>query len=203
MQRSTAVNTQNLCGFLKLLLTGLGIIHVFVIIVVFVLVAAAGRSVRLPLLVLAATFSLTGALRAGSSATSLGFLLVVPLVLGLLQLDEPLDLLAALEVMALGAVDLAVLFVGVVPLVGDRHSLVVGASGNLLAGATSLGFLGGTFIAGLLNNQHFLVFLLPNVPPPVFPCRGGILTVRFSRSSILSGEFAPFLSTCTLVGQGI
>src|SRR3954466_14747529 len=187
MQRSTAVNTQNLCGFLKLLLTGLGIIHVFIVVVVFVLVAAAGRSVCLPLFVLAATSSLAGALCVGSSATTLGSLLVAPLVLGLLQLDEPLDLLAALEVMALGAVDLAVLFVVVVPLVGDRHSLAVGASGYLLAGATSLGLLGGAFIAGLLDNQYFLALLLPVAPSPVLPCRGGILTVRFSCSSVLSG----------------
>src|SRR3954464_15764051 len=200
MQRGTAVNTQNLCGFLKLLLTGLGIIHVFVVVVVFVLVAAAGRAVCLPLLVLSAAFSLAGALRAGSSATSLGSILVAPLVLGLLQLDEPLDLLATLVVVALGAVDLAVLLVGAVPLVGDRHSLAVGASGNLLAGATGLGFLGGAFIAGLLDNQPFLVLLLLVVSPPVFPCRGGILTVRFSCSSVLSGEFPPFLSACTLVG---
>src|SRR3954465_3925557 len=61
MQRRTAANTQNLCGFLKLLLTGLGIIHVFFVVVVFVLVAAAGRSVCLPLLVLAAPPSLAGA----------------------------------------------------------------------------------------------------------------------------------------------
>src|SRR3954471_21763250 len=203
MQRSTTVNAQYLCGFLKLLLTGLDIIHVFVVIVVFVLVAAAGRSVCLSLLVLAAASSLVGALRVGSSATSLGFLLVAPLVLGLLQQDEPLDLLAALEVMALGAVDLAVLLVGAVPLVGDRHGLAVGASGNLLARATSLGLLGGAFIAGLLNNQYFLALLLPVAPPPTLPCRGGIFTVRFSCSSVLSGEFPPFLSTCTLVGQGI
>src|SRR3954464_9568500 len=203
MQRSTAVNAQDLCGFLKLLLTGLDIIHVFVVIVVFVLVAAAGRSVCFALLALAGASSLAGALRAGSPATSLGFLLVAPLVLGLLQLDEPLDLLVALEVMALGAVDLAVLFVGAVPLVGDRHRLAVGASGNLLAGASNLGFLGGAFIAGLLNNQYFLALLLPVAPPPVLPCRGGILTIRLSCSSVLSGEFPPFLSTCTLVGQGI
>src|SRR3954466_15368000 len=130
MQRSTAIYTQDLCGFLKLLLTGLDIIHVFVFVVVFVLVATAGRSVCLPLLVLVAASSLAGALRAGSSATSPGFLLVASLVLGLLQLNEPLDLIAALEVMALGVVDLAVLFVGAVLLVGDRHSLAVGASGN-------------------------------------------------------------------------
>src|SRR3954468_24913320 len=118
MQRSTAVNAQDLCGFLKLLLTGLVIIHVFVIVVIFILVAAAGRPVSLPLLGLAAASSPAGALRTGSSSTCLGFLLVASLVLGLLQLDKLLDLLAVLEVMALGAVDLAVLFVGAVLLVG-------------------------------------------------------------------------------------
>src|SRR3954468_14185449 len=93
-----------------------------------------------------------GALRTGSSSTSLGLLLVASLVFGLLQLNELLDLLAALEVMAFGAVDLAVLLVGVVLLVGGRHSLAVGACGNLLAGATSLCYLGATFVAGLLDN---------------------------------------------------
>src|SRR3954471_20927254 len=152
MQRSTTINAQDLCGFLELLLTGLIVIHVFVVVVIFILVAAAGRSVSLPLLGLAAASSPSGALYAGSSSTSLGFLLVASFILGLLQLDKLLDLLAALEVMALGAVDLAVLIVGAVLLVGDRHSLAVGACGNLLAGATSLGLLGVTFVAGLLNN---------------------------------------------------
>ena len=147
MQRSTAVNAQDLCGFLKFLLVGLVIIHVFVVVVVLILVAAAGRSVSLPLLGLAAASSSAGAFLAGSSSTFLGLLLVAPLVLSFLLLDKLLDLLAALEVMALGAVDLAILLVGVILLVGDRHSLVVGACGNLLAGATSFGLL-----AGLLND---------------------------------------------------
>src|SRR3954469_448061 len=116
MQRSTAVNAQDLCGLLKLRLSGLVIIHVFVV-VVFIFVAAAGRSVSLPLIGLAAASSPAGALRTGFSSTFLGFLLVASLILGLLQLDKLLGLLAALEVMALGAVDLAVLFVGVVLLV--------------------------------------------------------------------------------------
>ena len=144
MQRSTAVNAQDLCGFLELLLTGLDIIHVFVVIVIFILVAAAGRSVSLPLLGLAAVSSPAGALLARFSSASLGPLLVSSLVLSLLLLDKLLDLLAALEVMALGAVDLAVLLVGVVLLVGDRCSL--------LAGGTSFGFLGATSVAGLLND---------------------------------------------------
>src|SRR4051812_11996461 len=153
MQRSTAVNTQNFCGFLELLLAGLGVIHVFVVVVIFILVTAAGRSVAFPLLgVAAASPPPAGALRTGSSSTSLGLLLVASLVFGLLQLNELLDLLAALEVMAFGAVDLAVLFVGVVLLVSGRHSLAVGACGNLLAGATSLCCLGATLVAGLLDN---------------------------------------------------
>ena len=100
----------------------------------------------MPLLGLAAASSPAGALLAGFSNASLGPLLVASLVLSLLLMDKLFDLLAALEVMALGAVDLAVL------LVGDCHSLAVGACGNLLAGATNFGFLGATFIAGLLND---------------------------------------------------
>src|SRR3954469_570723 len=203
MQRGTAVNTQNLCSFLKLLLTVLGLIHVFVVVIVFVFVAASRRSICLPLLVLAAALPLAGTLCAGSPAACLGSLLVAPLVLGLLQLDEPLDLLATLEVVALGAVDLAVLLVGTVPLVGNRHCLAVGASGNLLAGATSLGFLGGAFAAGLLDNKYLLVLLLFAVPPPAFPCRGGAFTVGFSISDTFSGEFPPLFSARALVGQSI
>src|SRR3954468_18833046 len=102
MQRSTAVNAQNFFGFLELLLAGLGVIHVFVIVVIFVLVAATGRSVALPLLGVAAASPPAGALRTGSSSTSLGLLVVASLVFGLLQLNELLDLLAALEIMAFG-----------------------------------------------------------------------------------------------------
>lgn len=147
MERSTAVNAQDLRGFLELLLIGLIIIHIFIVVVIFVLVAAAGRSISLPLLGLAAASPSAGTLLAGSSSTFLGFLLVAPLVFSLLLFHKLLDLLAALEVMALGAVDLAALLVGAVLLVGDRHSLAVVA-----ARATSLGFLGATSVAGLLND---------------------------------------------------
>src|SRR3954470_13975848 len=130
MQRSTTVNAQNFCGFLQLLLAGLGVIHVFVVVVIFILVVAAGRSVALPLLGIAAASPPAGVLRTGSSSTSLGLLLVASLVFGLLQLNELLDLLSTLEVLAFGAVNLAVLLVGPVLLVGGRHSLAVGACGN-------------------------------------------------------------------------
>ena len=147
MQRSTTVNAKDLCGFLKLLVVGFIVIYVLVAVFVFILVAATGRSVSLPLLGLAAASSSAGAFLTGSSSTFLALLLVAPLVFSLLLLDKLLDLLAALEVMALGAVDLAILLVGAVLLVGDRH-----LRGNLLAGVTSFGFLGATTVAGLLNN---------------------------------------------------
>ena len=143
MQRSTAVNAQDLCGFLELLLTGLDIIHVFVIVVIFILVAAARRSVSLSLLGLAAASSSAGTFLAGSPSTFLGLLLVAPLVFSFLQLYELLNLLASLEIVALGAVDLAVLLAGAVLLVGGHHSL---------AGVTSFGLLGATSVVGLLDN---------------------------------------------------
>ena len=147
MQRSTTVNTQDLCGFLELLLISLLIIHVFIVVVIFILVAAARRSISLPLLGLAAASSSAGTFLAGSPSTFLGLLLVMPLVFSFLLLNKLLDFLTVLEIMALGAVDLAILLVGAVLLVGDRH-----LRGNLLAGVTSFGFLGATTIAGLLNN---------------------------------------------------
>ena len=143
MQRSTAVNAQDLCGFLELLLISLLIVHVFIVVVIFILVAAARRSVSLPLLGLAAVSSSAGTFLAGSSRTFLGILLVAALVLSFLQFYELLNVLAGLEVMALGAVDLAILLAGAVLLVGGHHGL---------AGVTSFGLLGATSVAGLLDD---------------------------------------------------
>ena len=142
MQRSTAVNAQDLCGFLELLLIGFVLIHIFIIVVIFILVAAAGRSVSLPLLGLAAASSSAWAFLAGSSSTFLGLLLVAPLVFSLLLLDKLLDFLAALEVMALGAVDLAILLVGASWLVGGRQGPASGTTSNFLARVACLGLLG-------------------------------------------------------------
>ena len=61
MQRSTTVNAQDLCGFLELLLISLLIIHIFIVAVLFILVAAARRSVSLPLLGPGAASSSVGA----------------------------------------------------------------------------------------------------------------------------------------------
>ena len=147
MQRSTTVNTQNLYCFLKLLLVGLIIIYILIFVFIFILVAAAGRPVSLPLLGLATASSSAGTFLAGSPSTFLGLLLVVPLVFSFLLLNKLLDFLTVLEIMALGAVDLAILLVGAVLLVGHRH-----LRDNPLAGVTSFGFLGATTVAGLLNN---------------------------------------------------
>src|SRR4051812_3621963 len=158
MQRSTTVNAQDLYGFLKLLLAGLVIIHVFVI-VIFIFVAAAGRPVSLPLIGLAAVSSPAGALCTGSSGTCLGFLLVASLVLGLLQLDKLLDLLAALEVMALGAVDLAVLFVGAVLLVGAATAWQLAHAATSLLELPSLAFLAPPSLLDCSTTNTSLPFL--------------------------------------------
>ena len=100
----------------------------------------------MPLLGLAAAFSPAGAFLASSSSTFLGLLLVASLVLSFLQLNELLNLLATLEIVALGAVDLAILLAGAVLLVGGRHRL------GLLAGATIFSSLGATSVAGLLDS---------------------------------------------------
>ena len=146
MQRSTAINAQDLCGFLELLLIGLVIIHIFVVVVIFILVTAAGRSVSLLLLGLAAAPSPAGTLLARSSTTFLGLLLVATLIFSFPQFNKLLNFLASLEIMALGAVDLAVLLAGAVLLVGGRHRL------GLLVGVTSFSFLGATSVAGLLDS---------------------------------------------------
>ena len=120
MQRGATVNAQDLRGFLKFLLVGLVIIHVFVIVVVFILVAATGRPISLPLLGLASASSSAGTFLAGSTSTFLGLLLVAPLVLSFLLLNKLFDFLAVLEIMTLGAVNLTILLAGAVLLVGGR-----------------------------------------------------------------------------------
>ena len=147
MQRSTTVNAQDLCSFLELLLISLLIIHIFVFVIIFILVAATGRSVSLPLLGLAAASSSAGTFLAGSTSSFLGLLFVAPLVFSFLLLNKLLDSLTVLKIMALGAVNLAILLVGAILLVSDRH-----LRGNLLAGVTSFGFLGAATVAELLNN---------------------------------------------------
>ena len=153
MQRSTAINAQDLCGFLELLLIGLVVIHIFIVVVIFILVPATGRSVSLPRLGLAAAYSSAGAFLAGSSSTFLGLLLVASLVFSLLLLDKLLDFLAALEVMALRPMDLVVRTIRLAGFLNSRYCCsTVSACRRFLAGATTFGFLGATSIAGLLND---------------------------------------------------
>ena len=83
---------------------------VLVMIIVFLLLIAASSGPLL-LIILAATASLAATFLAGSLGTIWAFLLVPPLILSFLLLGEQLYLPAVLEVMALGAVDLAVLLV--------------------------------------------------------------------------------------------
>src|SRR3954464_10584669 len=198
VQRGATVDAQDLRGLLELLLAVVLILHVFVVVFI-ILVAAPGRSIFLPLLGLAAVPSpaVEWPLLAWFSTTTLGLLLVVPFVLSFLLLDEVLDAFAVGEVVALGAVDLAVWLVGAVLLVGCRHR------GRLLAGAASLCLLGGSLLAGLLDGKHFLLALSPVIPPPALLCRGGVIAVASSCASVLPGEFPPFFCACALISQSI
>ena len=110
MQRGTPIDTHDLRGLLKFLLAGSATIFIFI--ASFFLVAAPGRSLLpLPGKRLAATSS-SAALPARLPGTVLGPLLVAPFILGTLLFDKLFDLPAVLKVMALGAVNLAVLLAG-------------------------------------------------------------------------------------------
>ena len=140
MQRGATVDAHGLCSLLELVVAGL-IVLVMIIVFLFLVTVPGGPFL---LVVLAGAASLAATLLAGSLGTVLTLLLVPPFILGLLLFSKQLDLSAVLEIVALGAVDLAVLLVGAILLVGDRHSL--------LARAISFGFLGATSVAGLLDN---------------------------------------------------
>jgi hypothetical protein len=201
MQRGTPANTHGHCGFLKLVLTGFVVF--FIIIASLVLVATSGGPLLL-LLSLAAATSLATAFLAGPFSTILGSLLVSPFVFSFLPLDKLFNLPAILEVMALGAMDLAILLVGALRLVGSRQGLTGGTPGNILAGAINLGLLGGAGVAGFLNNMHSLALTLP-VTPSTFPCRdGGVFSFRVDpRAGILAGEPPSLFNPSTLIGQSI
>ena len=117
MQRGATIDTHGLCSFLKLVVAGL---IVLVMIIVFLLLVAA-PSGPLLLIIFVAVASLAAMLLVGSFSTIPTLLLVPPLILGFLLFSKQLNLLAVLEVMALCAVDLAVLLVGASWLVGSRQ----------------------------------------------------------------------------------
>jgi hypothetical protein len=155
------------------------------------------------LLCLAATTSPTAAFLAGPLSTILGSLLISFLVFGFLLLDKLFNSLAILEVMALSAMDLAILPVGAFRLVG-RQGLTVGTPGNLLAGGVSLDLFGGGNIAGSLGGKHGFALALSAVTPPTSPCRGDIFTFQISScANILAGKFPPLFSPCTLVDKSV
>ena len=115
MQRGTTIDAHGLRSLLELLLIGL-IVLVAIIVFLFLVTAPGGP---LLLVVLAGAASLAATLLAGSLGTVLTLLLVPPFILGLLLFSKQLDLSAVLEVVALGAVDLAVLLAGAPWLVGS------------------------------------------------------------------------------------
>jgi hypothetical protein len=165
MQRSSPVDTHSLCGSLKFLLTGLIILSI-VIIISFFVTASSGPFFLL--LGLAAATPSAPVLLAGSLSTVLGLLLVSLFILSSLLLDKLLNLPAILEIVALGAMDLAILLAGVLRPVGSRQGLAGGAPGKFLAGIVNLSLLGGAGVAGLLDSKHGLALALL-VPPPIFP----------------------------------
>ena len=130
MQRGAAIDTHGFCSFLKFLVTRL--IVLVVIIVFLLLVAAPGRP--LLLIMFAAVASLAATLLAGSLGTLLALLLVPPLIFSLLLLSKELNPSTVLESMAFGAMDLAVLLVGVPRLLGNRQGPPGDTSGNFLVG---------------------------------------------------------------------
>ena len=115
MQRGATIDAHGLRSLLELLLTGL-VVLVVIIVFLFLVTAPGGP---LLLVVLAGAASLAAMLLVESLGTVLTFLLVPPFILGLLLFSKQLDLSAVLEVVALGAVDLAVLLAGAPWLVGS------------------------------------------------------------------------------------
>ena len=105
MQRGAAIDVHGLCSFLKFLVTRL--IVFFAIIIFWIFVTAPGGP--LLLFIYAATARLAVTLLAGPLSTVLAFLLLPPLIFSPLLLSKELNLSAVLEIMAFGAMDLAVL----------------------------------------------------------------------------------------------
>ena len=188
MQRGATVDAHGLRSLLELLLAGL---VVLVMIIIFLILVAA-PSGPLLLVILAVATSLAAMLLVGSLGTILALLLVSPLILSLLLLSKQLDLSAVLEVVALGAMDLAILLVGAPRLVGNHQGPESGAPGNFLAGVVCLGLLGSAGVVGSLYGKHGLALAFPVVTPALL-CRGNsvfISRVGF-RAGVLAGVLPP------------
>ena len=77
--------------------------------------------------------------------------------------------------MAFGAMDLAVLLVGVSWLLGSRQGPAGDTPGNFLAGVIRLGFLGGAGVIRSLDGKHGLPLALPVMVPALLRWSGDIL----------------------------
>ena len=172
MQRGASVNAHGFCSFLELMLAGFAALFIIIIIPLFLVAASSGP--LLLLLGLAAATSSATELLVGPSSAILGLLLVSPFILGFLLIDKLLNLPTVLEIVALGAVDLAVLLGGALRLVGSRQGLTCGTPGNLLVGAISLNLLGSTGVAESLDGKHGLALALPVSLLTLLQKRGGV-----------------------------
>lgn len=119
IQRGTSVNAHGFYSFLELVLARLVVLFVIIITPLFFVAASSGP--LLLLLGLAAATSSTIAFLARPLSTILGLLLVSPFKLSFLLLDKVLNLPIVLEIVTLGAMDLAILLVGGLWLVSSRQ----------------------------------------------------------------------------------
>ena len=161
MQQSATIDAHGLRGFLELVLAGLVVLTMIIIL----LLVTAPRGPLLSIILAAAT-SLAATLLAGPLSAILTLLLVPPFIFSFLLFRKQLDLLAVLAVMALGAMDLAVLLVGAPWLVGSRQGPVGGAPGSFFAGVTVLAFLEapGSLDPSTTSTVLHLRFLLQRRP---------------------------------------
>ena len=199
MQRGATIDAHGICSFLKVLVTRL--IVLFVIIVFWLFVTAPGRP--LLLFIFAATARLAVTLLSGPLSTVLAFLLVPPLIFSPLLLSKELNLSAVLEIMALGAMDLAVLLVGVSWLLGSHQGPASGTPVNFHVRVTRLGFLGGADIAGPLDGKHGLALVLPVTALTLLRWDGGIIRGVGFRGCIFTGVVPSLFSASTPIGQNI
>src|SRR4051812_17955364 len=109
-----------------------GLVLLFMVLISLFLGAAPSRLLLLLLLVAAASSATM--LPAGPLSTILALFLVSPFIFSLLPFYKLLNLPAILEVMALGAMDLAIFLVEALWLVGSCQGLAGGTPGNLLVG---------------------------------------------------------------------
>ena len=173
VQRCTPVNAQGVSGLLELLLAGFLFIPSITLIIANFLLSAPGRfSLVLKGLAWAICFTASGL----PTSAILTFFLITLLIFSPLLLDELLNLMTLLEIMAFGAMDLAVLLVRASWLLSSHQGPAGDTLGNFLAGVICLGFLGGAGVFRSLDGKHGFTFALP-VAAPTFLRRGGSILI--------------------------